>query len=222
MRRECASARKPASLLTNASSSVHSAGARNGARTSLPVEPQIMYSFRMLSKSVRAIGSGFTMIAFLLVIACTLSAGQQPAVPIRADSILILKKDHIMELLAGGKIIRTYKVALGQGGLAPKEREGDARTPEGRYIIDSRNAASAYYKALHISYPNAEDRMRAAKLGVAPGGAVMIHGLPNGKGWVGATHRLFDWTLGCIAVTDQEIDEVWNLVPVGTPVEIRP
>ena len=98
----------------------------------------------------------------------------------------------------------------------------DARTPEGRYVIDSRNAASAYHKALHISYPNSDDRKRAAKLGVAPGGAVMIHGLPNGKGWVGPTHRLYDWTLGCIAVTDQEIDEIWNLVPVGTPVEIRP
>jgi murein L,D-transpeptidase YafK len=155
------------------------------------------------------------------LILSTSSAQQVPASP-KADSVLILKKDHVMELLAGDKIIRTYKVALGQGGLAPKEREGDARTPEGRYIIDSRNAASAYHKALHISYPNSDDRKRAANLGVAPGGAVMIHGLPNGKGWVGSTHRLYDWTLGCIAVTDQEIDEIWNLIPVGTPVEIRP
>ena len=96
------------------------------------------------------------------------------------------------------------------------------RTPEGHYLIDSRNAASSYHKALHISYPNADDRERAARLGVAPGGAVMIHGLPNGKDWLGPTHRLYDWTLGCIAVTDSEIDEIWNLVPVGTPVEIRP
>jgi murein L,D-transpeptidase YafK len=151
-----------------------------------------------------------------------ISAAQQGPAPAKADSILILKKNHVMELLAGGKIIRTYKVALGQGGLAPKEREGDARTPEGRYVIDSRNTASAYHKALHISYPNSDDRNRAAKLGVSPGGAVMIHGLPNRKGWVGTTHRLYDWTLGCIAVTDQEIDEIWNLVPVGTPVDIRP
>ena len=127
-----------------------------------------------------------------------------------------------MELLAGGKVIHTYKVALGRGGLAPKEREGDARTPEGHYIIDSRNGASSYHKALHISYPNAEDRERAVRLGVAPGGAVMIHGLPNGKGWLGSAHRLYDWTLGCIAVTDAEIDEIWNMVPVGAPVEIRP
>ena len=159
------------------------------------------------------------ILAFVLF-APRLSA--QTPVPVHADSILILKRDHIMQLLADGKVIRTYKVALGSGGLAPKQREGDARTPEGHYIIDARNAASAYHKALHISYPSADDRKRAVRLGVSPGGAVMIHGLPNGKGWVGASHRLYDWTLGCIAVTDQEIDEIWNLVPTGTPVEIRP
>ena len=140
----------------------------------------------------------------------------------KADSILILKKDHVLQLLANGRVIRTYKVALGQGGLAPKQREGDARTPEGHYIIDAKYEHSAYHKALHVSYPNAEDRKRAARLHVPPGGAIMIHGLPNGKGWVGARHRLFDWTLGCIAVTDEEIDEIWTLVPIGTPVEIRP
>jgi murein L,D-transpeptidase YafK len=147
---------------------------------------------------------------------------QQPAPAQKADSVLILKKDHVLELLAGGKMIRTYKVALGRGGLAPKEREGDGRTPEGHYVIDARNADSHYHRALHVSYPNAEDRKRAARLGVSPGGAIMIHGLPNGMGWVGAAHRLYDWTLGCIAVTDDEIDEIWKLVPVGTPVEIRP
>jgi murein L,D-transpeptidase YafK len=149
-------------------------------------------------------------------------AAQQPAAPQKADSILILKKDHVLELLAGGKVIRTYKVALGQGGLAPKEREGDARTPEGHYTIDAKYAVSHYHKALHVSYPDAADLKRAAKQGVPPGGAIMIHGLPNGKGWVGAKHRLYDWTLGCIAVTDQEIDEIWALVPAGTTVEIRP
>jgi len=146
---------------------------------------------------------------------------QQPA-PQKADSILILKKDHVMELMAGGKVIRSYKVAMGQGGLALKVRQGDGRTPEGHYIIDAKYANSEYHKALHISYPNAEDRKRAARLGVSPGGSILIHGLPNGKGYVGAAHRLYDWTLGCVAVTDEEIDEVWELVAVGTPVEIRP
>jgi murein L,D-transpeptidase YafK len=157
----------------------------------------------------------------LCAVAAALPA-QQPASSQKADSVLILKKDHLLELLAGGKVIRTYKVALGRGGLAPKQREGDGRTPEGRYIIDAHSAESHYHKALHVSYPNAEDRKRAASLGVSPGGAIMIHGLPNGRGWVGAAHRLYDWTLGCIAVTDDEIDEIWNLVPVGAPVEIQP
>jgi murein L,D-transpeptidase YafK len=165
----------------------------------------------------------------LFVFCCVLCLGalgqvfaQPPQPQEKADSILILKKQHLLELLKDGKVIRTYKVALGRGGLAAKEREGDARTPEGHYTIDSRNAASHYYKALHISYPNADDRARAAKQGVSPGGAVMIHGLPNGMGGIGAAHRLYDWTLGCVAVTDEEIDEIWKLVPDGTPVEIRP
>jgi murein L,D-transpeptidase YafK len=147
---------------------------------------------------------------------------QQPAPVQKADSILILERDHLLELLCKGRVIRTYKVALGRGGLAPKIREGDALTPEGHYLIDSRNAASAYHRALHISYPNAEDRARAAKLGVPHGGAIMIHGLPSYAHWLGSTHWLYDWTLGCVAVTDPEIDEIWDLVPVVTPVEIRP
>lgn len=158
-----------------------------------------------------------------LAFGCTLvAAPSSTASTEKADSILILKKDHLLELLKGGKVIRTYKVALGRGGLEPKQREGDARTPEGHYIIDSRNEHSAFYRALHISYPNDEDRKRAERIHVSPGGAIMIHGIKNGFGWLGAQHRTFDWTAGCIAVTDEEIDEIWNLVSIGTPVEIRP
>jgi len=179
----------------------------------------------MKSRGYR-IGFDLWMMCVGVGIALCLLSGGLPAQPQiaqqKADSILILKKDHVMELLSEGKVIRTYKVALGRGGLAPKVRQGDGRTPEGHYIIDAKYAASQYHKALHVSYPNTEDRRRAAKLGVSPGGSILIHGLPNGKGYVGAVHRLFDWTLGCIAVTDEEIDEIWELVPVGTPVEIRP
>lgn len=158
--------------------------------------------------------------ALIAVVPAFLQA-EQPT-PERADSILIFKKEHRLELLSSGKVIRSYSVALGRGGLAPKQREGDGRTPEGIYVIDKRNAASHYHRSLHISYPNEQDRRRAAQLGVQPGGEIMIHGLPNGMGWLGSTHRAYDWTLGCIAVTDAEIDEVWKLVPVGTSVEIRP
>lgn len=142
--------------------------------------------------------------------------------PQTADAVLVLKKAHLLELMRGGKVIRTYHVSLGRGGLAPKRGEGDDLTPEGRYTIDSRNANSRFYRALHISYPSAADRRRAASSGVNPGGAIMIHGLPNGMGWIGALQRHYDWTAGCIAVTDGEMDEIWSMVPVGTPVEILP
>jgi murein L,D-transpeptidase YafK len=161
--------------------------------------------------------AAFALLALLLSLP---TRAQSP--PAHIDSILILKKAHLLELLSNGKVIHTYRVALGQGGLAPKRKQGDGLTPEGHYVIDARNAASHYHRALHVSYPNAEDRKRAAQMGVAPGGDIMIHGLPNGKGSIGAAHRLYDWTLGCIALTDEEIDALWSQVPVGTPVEIRP
>jgi len=141
---------------------------------------------------------------------------------IKADRIVVLKNDHKMLLYANGQVIRTYKVALGRGGLEKRERAGDHRVPEGTYVIDWRNPNSRYHLSLHISYPNPADRERAKRLGVDPGGDIMIHGLPNGRGWIGRLHRLVDWTQGCVAVTDSEIEEIWKLVPDGTPIEIRP
>ena len=121
-----------------------------------------------------------------------------------------------------GHVLKTYKIALGSEPNGPKTRQGDHRTPEGVYVIDSRNAQSKFHRSLHISYPNAADREHARKLGVSPGGDIFIHGLPNGYGFIGAAHRARDWTDGCVAVTDQEIEEIWKLVDNGTPVEIRP
>jgi murein L,D-transpeptidase YafK len=109
-----------------------------------------------------------------------------------------------------------------RGAGWPKTRQGDHRTPEGVYVINGRNAQSQFHRSLHISYPNAADRERAHKLGVSPGGDIFIHGLPNGYGLIGAAHRAHDWTDGCIAVTDQEIEEIWKLVDNGTLIEIRP
>ena len=126
-----------------------------------------------------------------------------------------------MTLFAGNRPLRVYKVALGRGGLEPKMREGDNRVPEGRYRIDGRNANSAFYLSLHISYPDATDTARARSRGKEPGGDIMIHGIRNGLGWLGSLHRRADWTAGCIAVTDSEIKEIWSAVPDGTPVEIR-
>ena len=127
-----------------------------------------------------------------------------------------------MELMRAGQVLKTYKIALGGEPVGAKTMQGDHRTPEGDYVINSRNTHSQFHRSLHISYPNAADRERARKLGVAPGGDVYIHGLPNGYGFIGAAHRARDWTDGCIAVTDQEIEEIWKLVDDGTPVEIRP
>ncbi len=140
----------------------------------------------------------------------------------KVDRVLVLKEDHKLVLLNGEKIVRVYTVALGGGGLLPKQQQGDRRTPEGLYEIDRRNRNSSFHLALHISYPNEADRERARRLGVSPGGDIMIHGITNGLGWLGVRHRFSDWTDGCIAVTDTEIEEIWSLVPDGTPVEIRP
>ena len=141
---------------------------------------------------------------------------------VQADQIVIVKSDRKLTLLRQGQVLRTYKVALGTEPKGAKTRQGDNRTPEGEYTIDSRNAQSQYHLSLHISYPNADDRVEAHKAGVSAGGAVMIHGLPNGMGWIGSKHRLRDWTDGCIAVTNDEMDEIWRTVADGTPIEIRP
>jgi tetratricopeptide (TPR) repeat protein len=139
-----------------------------------------------------------------------------------ADKILIEKKDRRLTLFSKGNVINTYKVALGGNPDGPKEMQGDNKTPEGTYIIDSRNKDSRYHMSLHISYPNEEDKKRAKKLGVSPGGDIMIHGIMNGYSWVGDSHTASDWTKGCIAVTDEEIEEIDKLTPDGTVVEIRP
>jgi murein L,D-transpeptidase YafK len=139
-----------------------------------------------------------------------------------ADKVLIEKKERRLTLLSKGEVIKTYKIALGGDPVGPKVMQGDNKTPEGVYTIDSRNSNSEYHLSLHISYPNEIDKKRAKKLGVSPGGDIMIHGIKNGLGWVGASHAKFDWTKGCIAVTDEEMQEIYRLVPNGTTVVIMP
>ncbi len=139
-----------------------------------------------------------------------------------ADSVVVEKSLRRLTVYSRGLAVRTFDVALGQNPVGPKERAGDYRTPEGLYTIDGRNPFSRYHKGLHISYPNANDLARAQALGVTTGGDVMIHGLVNGEGSMGSDHRAYDWTNGCVAVTDEEIDELWNEVPLGTPVRIKP
>ena len=140
---------------------------------------------------------------------------------IAADKIVILKSKRELQLFSGAKLLKTYRVALGSHPAGAKSCEGDGKTPEGTYRIVSRNAKSAFHKSLRVSYPNDHDRAQAASAQCSPGGDIMIHGLPNGYGWIGAGHRSKDWTAGCIAVTDAEIEEIWQAVANGTLVEIR-
>jgi murein L,D-transpeptidase YafK len=138
------------------------------------------------------------------------------------DHVLVLKKRRTLQLLHGDKVVKSYKVALGGDPVGPKRKQGDGKTPEGLYILDRRNAKSQFYMSIHISYPNAEDRQQARRHGVSPGGDIFLHGLGRKYGWVGSAHTAHDWTNGCIAVTNEEIDEIWKLVKDGTPIEIRP
>jgi murein L,D-transpeptidase YafK len=127
-----------------------------------------------------------------------------------------------MLLLRNDRVLREYEIALGRNPTGPKRNHGDGRTPEGRYLLDGRSEDSAYHRALHVSYPNEADREFARKAGLSTGDGVMIHGLPDGSGWVGGVQSDYDWTNGCIAVSDDEMDEIWGLVDDGTPIEIRP
>lgn len=139
-----------------------------------------------------------------------------------ANRVLIEKAARRLSLFSNNQLLKTYRVALGRSPTGSKEREGDMRTPEGIYTIDRRNERSRFHRALHISYPTPEQSAAAAKLGVSAGGDIMIHGLRNGLGWMGALHRRKDWTAGCIAVTNPEIEEIWRAAPDGTSVEIKP
>jgi murein L,D-transpeptidase YafK len=134
----------------------------------------------------------------------------------------IVKSTRTMTLMSGREAVKTYKVALSGNPVGAKERAGDHKTPEGKYVVDSKNPNSRFHRALRLSYPNAADRERARRLGARPGGNIEIHGLPDSLAWVDQLHRLIGWTGGCIGLTDPEIEEVYALVPVGTAVEIRP
>ena len=139
---------------------------------------------------------------------------------VMADKVIVLKSYRRLLLMRGDEVLKTYIVSLGGNPVGPKMRQGDNKTPEGSYVLDRHNANSQYHRSIHISYPNADDLARAKKLGVPPGGELFIHGLPND--FRGHSDALGDWTEGCIALTNAEIDEIWRAVADGTPIEIKP
>lgn len=140
----------------------------------------------------------------------------------KIDKLVVIKSKRAMEAYSNGRVIKTYRISLGQNPLGDKVSEGDKRTPEGEYTINAKNRKSAFHKNLGVSYPNQTDLHEARERGVDAGGNIKIHGLKNGIGFIGKFHRLLNWTAGCIAVTDEEMDELYKKVEIGTPIIIKP
>lgn len=145
-----------------------------------------------------------------------------PLVPVseRADRVVVEKAARTLTLMRGADVIATYDVALGFSPEGAKLREGDGKTPEGLYRIDRRNDRSKFYLSLGIDYPRPDERAAARAEGRDPGGDIFIHGQPHRQRSLPAL--AYDWTAGCIAVSNREIEEIWSRVAVGTVVEIRP
>jgi murein L,D-transpeptidase YafK len=167
-------------------------------------------------------GGRYAIRVLLLATMLAVCAAGHASAQVTADRIVIVKSTRTMTLMSGDKILKTYKVALGTQPIGAKDRVGDHKTPEGEYVVDAKKDKSQFHRALHVSYPNATDRARARKLGVSAGGDIEIHGLGDKYGWVGSAHLKIDWTDGCIAVTNEEIDEIFAMVPIGTRIEIKP
>lgn len=145
------------------------------------------------------------------------------------DEVRVYKTRHRMEMLYEGKVTKVYTVMLGRGGMAPKRQEGDKRVPEGKYILDYKNPYSKFYRSIHITYPNREDIERARQMGVNPGGEIFLHGMPNyytdlqellTEDALNIAFPLIDWTAGCVAVSNKEMQEIWDNVEVPTPITI--
>jgi murein L,D-transpeptidase YafK len=159
--------------------------------------------------------------AFLICLALTLSTSAQSG-QLTADLIVVEKAKRLLTLYSSNKPLKSYRIALGGNPEGHKQQEGDSRTPEGRYIIDAKNPNSSFHLSLHISYPNREDTRSARRRKVSPGGAIMIHGTPGSLGALNALGLYRDWTAGCIAVSDSEIEEIYAAIHTGTPIVIKP
>ena len=170
--------------------------------------------------ALAARGTGIAVMAAGLFACSSMQTSQYPNQ--FADRVVVEKGKRTMTLMQSGKVLKTYKVALGQNPVGHKEQIGDQRTPEGVYAIDLRRPESRFNLALRISYPGPNDRQYAAARGVDPGGEIYIHGQPHGGVNPARLADGPDWTDGCVALSNAEIREVWALVPLGTPVEIRP
>lgn len=151
--------------------------------------------------------------------------GQGESLPagICADLVVVVKGQRKLHLYQNKQLIKSYNIALGGNPVGAKHAEGDRKTPEGEYVISRKHLSSNFHRSLHVSYPASKDIAYAKKRSIEKvGGDIKIHGLPRLFFWVGSLHALMDWTAGCIAVTDREIDELWRAVPRGTKIQIVP
>jgi murein L,D-transpeptidase YafK len=162
----------------------------------------------------------FAIAALALIGGCVQAPA--PATPLPADRVVVQKSQRSLELWREGKVFATFAIALGREPRGPKQQEGDGRTPEGVYRIDWRSMQTRYTRALHISYPDERDRGRANAMGIDPGGAIFVHGLPPDYGPLDPPRWYRDWTEGCISVGNAAIAKIWDAVPDGTPIEILP
>lgn len=140
----------------------------------------------------------------------------------KADRIVVYKSKRQLDLMAKGVVIRTYPIALGPHPVGAKRQKRDGRTPEGIYVIDRRTMATPYHRALHVSYPGPNDLARARARRVNPGGDIFIHGMPAYFGLTDPVRFFVDWTNGCISVGNIAVEEIWQSVDDGTPIEIHP
>jgi murein L,D-transpeptidase YafK len=160
--------------------------------------------------------------ALALPLARPATGDQLAAGPDQADAVLVVKSEHKLYLLKAGRVLRAFDVSLGLMPTGPKRREGDFRTPEGRYRLETRNPNSDYFLSIKVSYPDDTDRARARAAGVDPGGQIMIHGLPNEPRYDPKHYQGSDWTDGCIAVSNADMVDIWLMTRESTPIEIRP
>ena len=140
----------------------------------------------------------------------------------KIDKLVVMKHVRKMDAYGEGKLLKTYHISLGRNPIGDKGAEGDNRTPEGSYIINDKNPESGYHRNLGISYPDKNDKADAKERNVKPGGEIKIHGIRNGLGFIGKFHRFMDWTAGCIALTNDEVEELYAGVEIGTPIIIEP
>lgn len=158
------------------------------------------------------------IVVSLLAVAPMSAAGEFPV----ADKIVVEKEKRKLHLISGDRIFRTFNIALGSSPVGDKEKEGDFKTPEGRYTLDTRNPNSDFFLSIHVSYPSSRDRREAREKGVSPGGQIMIHGQPNDPTYSAAYYKTQDWTNGCIAVSNSDIIDIWLMAPNDIPIEILP